>query len=431
MTDGKANNFRDGDYGAGASSLGLAQADRAELHDAKSASEQFTDTSHVANPLAAPAPATAEVPASDPVEPEAFVDPREAIAARFKTRRQGHDSQFTPEHVPPFIANAPQAIDTPLQSGAPLEPSPVHDAPAYVLKVRGQEVPVTSRAELLRLAEVEPHEEADFDDARLVRVAQKNQAALASLEEAKQIRNQARVAVPEPAGHPAAALQQQPAPVPVPQAPKLEELRSEYVRLQTYGEPQEAEAAFDRYLNARDDQREAARSTQTIQHQRMTEANQAVVSFSERNQDLIANPAASDLLLMTATREMESDLRAAGLSDNDLRGVLSNPELMTKAYNAARQYGLTVREPNQIIEAAGQKVRTAFGMPASAPQRQTPSPAPSRQDEKRALTAQPTRSGSPVQTPSAPVNQVASRKSAIQKMQQHRTGRNIDRVLGG
>jgi hypothetical protein len=135
----------------------------------------------------APADQGADGPAERPLSI------REQIAERAKAARNAPAEETTQtemgEYVPPFLRRQQEAADAEAADTAREEEEArrTSEAPkTYTLKVRGNDVPVSSRDELMQLAEVDAEDASTFTDAALIKLAQKQMAANAILDEAKQ-----------------------------------------------------------------------------------------------------------------------------------------------------------------------------------------------------------------------------------------------------
>jgi hypothetical protein len=89
-----------------------------------------------------------------------------------------------------------------------------------------------------------------------------------------------------------------------------------------------------------------------------------------------------------------------------------------QAHREARLQGYNVRKPTDILAAAGNTVRTQFGLNKAAAGQTQPAPAVpatnNRLEAKRGLPQQPQRSGNPV--PAAQPAPQQTRSQAIQRM---------------
>lgn len=365
-----------------------------------------------ASAVAAPAAAVGIEPAAPPAHVPTMSKAdaaRAAIAARFQTQRAAERPETAGHHVPPFIEQqtaqevAAPALEAPAAAAQPVAVENAQAAPIAFLNINGQKMAVQDRDQLIRLAEVDPSEVQDFTDAQLTRLAQRRAATTVPYDPAR-----GAASVSQPA--------QQPAP-PAP-LPDLEASRLAYVEKLQFGDAQEAAQALGAYEK---DQRAHAEA-QARERDWRRGVTDEVAAFGERNQDIANNPAASDLLLMSATREMGQDLLRLGLTHEQLGSAMSNPKEMTEAFNYARQAGMAVRTNGAILEAAGAKVRDAFGMqPPQAPAILQPA-VPSRVEAKRGLQQQPTSSAAPVEIPQQPRNEVQNRSAVIQAMKARTKG---------
>lgn len=388
-------------------------------------------------------PAPQSPPAADDGEPAApaYANPRDAIAKRFQERRATHERRFGGEAQamgdPPFVEHgereaAAEPAAAPAQAPAPAEAAPASAAPAgYTLKVRGKDVQVGTRDELLRIAEMEPGEADGLSDATLVKIAQKQAAGLAFIEEGRNFRDQARVAAPAPAAPQAGDPSQQHQPQPAADAPSLADLQRIAIEKTQISTPEEAAEAWQAYHARRDAEARSERDAQSRMASEREVISRHVRDFEQSNPDLGSNPGAMRLLLLAATDEIANDLRGIGVTDEYLRPALNDPQRMADALIQARLAGYSVRSHAELLAAAGAKTREYMRMPAPPGPAQQPSAAvPTRLDEKRGLQAQPTRSGHPTPEPTTAPDQEGSRKRAIEKMIAGRRAPNVPAMAG-
>lgn len=364
-----------------------------------------------------PAPAPAEQ--EEPPEPKLIIDPRAAMAARFNQRRAAEHaaSQNIDPLSAPVDAAAPGDPAAEVQPAAQ-EPPPAAAPQTYVLKVNRQEFNAT-RADLLAAAEMTEAEADGAPDAALIRIAQKNLAAQARLDEIKQLSQTARLtgraAVEPQAEEPFQAQREQPAPA-TPQADEAELFQ----QLQL-GDTEDARKAFDELYNRRDQQRQTSQRLQQLQG----DVNAAIENIGRNNPDIAASEHAADFLRTVAVREAVSELRKIGLSEAECQTLMNSPELATRAYNGARFQRLGVVEPDALFERAVATTRRVLNMPGGqpAPQPNPPPPAVSpRVEMKRALPTPPARSGTTDVNirPNQPVQQQRDPSAVIAQMRKSR-----------
>jgi len=376
-------------------------------------------TTIVRQPAPDPAPEADEAPA----EPTLVVDPRLALAAKFNRRRgeQHATAQIIDPDGPPVDAQQPGAITgTPqteaarIQAGTPEgAPDPAADR-LFSLRVNRNDFQVT-RSQLLAAAEIDEADAKDIPEYALVKIAQKNLAAQARLDETKALSQTARLTARAPDDTTSEQPFQADARSTPPALPADDD--AELMQRIQLGDPAEAMQAFDA-LSAR---REQARTYQSRIQSLQQDVDFAVQDFGRNNPDIAQNQLAADFLRTIAVREAVDELRGIGLPDHELQTLLNSPELATRAYNGARMQGLQVRSPAELFACAGQKVRAALNLAAPNPT-PNPSPAPlnSRIEMKRALPTQPARSGSadvssgsqPAPQPRNPSDVIASMRAA-------------------
>ncbi len=346
------------------------------------------------------AAAAVKDPEPDP-DPQLVTDPRLEMARRFNERRaRDHASaQNIDPNSAPIDAQVPGAA--PQDATPPAAAAPDGDTGAakdrFTLKVNRQEFEAT-RDQLLAAAELSPEEAEGIPAAALVRIAQKNLAAQARLEEVKTLSQTARLTARADAAPPAHQPPSQDAFPPPSQPDPADDDLVEKIQL---GDKDEAKKALNDFF----DKREQARSHQARVAQLSTDVNSALEQFARVNPDIANNELAADFLRTASVREAVNELVSkVGISEFEKAQLLNNPELATRAYNGARMLGHDVAPPSEIFTRAGQKVRQAMNM--AQPAAPTPQPATgfnSRVEMKRSLPSQPARSGSTqVSAPSSP-----------------------------
>lgn len=380
--------------------------------------------------------------APDPAAPDHDAEPvvfqdnkRKAIAARARAARAAtpaparFDEAALPEGVridaddddphalddvgrPEVDARQPAA-----RQPAPRDPAPAQDG-RFTLKVFKNEFAV-SREELLRYADVSAEEAADFDDARLVKLAQKNLAADQLLEEAKQARTASRPAARDDALDQGRDQQRTDAEPRSDQAGGLNQKTDrELMELAQLGDTDEALDA-SRLLT----QRTMARASAEQQMASLDRlVDQAIEGFAAdpKNADIVGDEVASGAHRAMLQAEIANELRPL-LTDDQFRRIATDPDLARKAYKAAYVDGHKVRSPDQMFAAAAAKVRTSFGRRSTTdtdPRRQPPAAdaASERDAAKRGLVRQPTRSDTvQAQSPAQGRGQRANPSDVIRK----------------
>lgn len=450
-TSGVRHGFAEGEFGAGTRSPGASSAADHVLFGNSNQERGAPETPLVvpADPAgpqtptpaadaAAPAQPAPASPTPTELEENAVNHERDAIIARYKARRAAERVANAEAIDPAAFADAMADGAQPPAAAAPAAPEgeapQAAAASPLVLKIRGRDVPAT-REQLINVIRENADPSftgEDISDKALVNTAQVIAIAHLKHQEAEEARARAAYQ-PQPAAAPAP---QAPAPAPAqpaPQAKSLEELRLHMVERLQYGDPQEAQKAvadYDAAKAAFEDAQRAARQAQT-------QFQQELNAWGARNIDVAAEATPQAAYFeKTALREAANDLRRLGYDDRLVSSALNNPERMTDLVNDARQRGLPVRNPIDMLEAAAAQTRAVFGMPspsqaqpaAAAFQNPALQPPPTaanqRIEAKRTLQAQPVRSGNP-QAPQVPqLSEIDKRRMVIARMQQQRTAPN-------
>jgi hypothetical protein len=290
------------------------------------------------------------------------------------------------------------------------------EAKTYELKVFGKSENVT-REQLLAMADLTAEDADGLPEKTLIKAAQIAEAAKRKLESAKAHPFGATPAPAAPSATPAET--KEPTTEPETQSTKRGKptLTEAFEKIQ-YGDPEEAEAAF---VSAVDQSVKTAlaHDRQQARMQAINAENDAAInSYAEANPDVTGHPHASRFLLTETTSEIINDLRALGAPEANLSPLYLNPAQAIQAHREARLQGYNVRKPTDILAAAGDTVRSQFGLTKTQPGT-SPSNAPvpatnARLEEKRKLTQQPQRSATQVVT-TAPAA-LPSRSSTIQRM---------------
>jgi hypothetical protein len=390
---------------------------------------------------------TADPPINEPGEtapPQ--LSKREQIVANARARRaemndDGGDQPFDDlvtneagEYIPPFLRRQQEEERARREEEeAARAQHPQSEPRSFVLKVRGNDIPVISRGELVKLAEIEPEEADDFTDAQLIKLAQKQVAASQVLDEAKAAKKTARAAAHDPGDTQPASQEQQETDLDdetQPEPPHQEDRRRQLIEKIQFGDPEEATQAFTEAVS--DGVREVVAEREFSQRHTNVVAiiKKAGDDFEAANADLVTDPDFADLVYNRAfVAELKKDLVGQGLKPENVDAVVGNDvRTAMKAYATIAADGrVKTRAPNQMLAAAAQAVRAKFNRPApstrpgvSTAARPTTAPMAHRQDAKRQLTPQPARTSAPIQ--SAPVSGQApvARSNAVMQMRKAR-----------
>jgi hypothetical protein len=369
-------------------------------------------------PIPAPTPALDQAPANEnePAEPTPVHDPRADIAKRVAERRAKEREQFIAHEVEPkpLFLEQPAANDD--NASAPAvndNNSPAPEAKTYELKVNGEKASVT-REQLLAMADLSAEDAADLPDAALIKTAQITEAARRRLEAAKNTPFGTAPAPAAPAATPAAIREPQTELSPEQSANETPSLKDRLEKIQ-YGDPEEAEAAFEDAVDLVAAKREAANRMRQVE----ADQQRAIENFGQKYDDVNSHEEASQYVLTKTTAEVINDLRKLGAPEANLIPLRTNPAMAYKAHREARAAGYDVRTPTEILDVAGTAARKLFGLSQEAGQQQpspttlTPARINDRQAAKRALSQQPQRSGNPVATDTPAPQQ--SRSDAVRK----------------
>jgi hypothetical protein len=331
-----------------------------------------------------PAPVAAAPEPEEPKQPTLVVDPRQAIAERFKARRaaQPQAEQIDPYSAPVDAAHegAPAQVEQPNPLIPPLPPK------TYTLKVYAKDLTV-SREDLLAACEMDESDAAGIPDEALVRMGQKNVAFQMKLDSLK--KRAAPPAFDDGDFEPQPTEEQRRA-APTPRQAEPED--KELIRQIQLGDEDEAADAFDKLFQRR---QQAARTADSAASLRQ-ELNTTIEDFGKRNPDIASDDVAADLLRTLSTREAVKELASkVSLPEHEIKQLLNDPNLAARAYQGARLQGYQLRPTSELFEAAGQTVRERLNMPTQTSNGQASIPAQQhdRIAMKRALPTQPARSG--------------------------------------
>jgi hypothetical protein len=424
-------------------------SENAALDPAQTAAENTAARAipHFDNPnpdLGTPTP-TQDPPsdmAGDITPAERPLSPREQIAANHKAARAAAEAELgEPTHtemgefIPPFIAKQEADAAAAAEADKAKKPTNDNEPRIYTLKVRGNDIPVASRDELAKLAEVESDEAVDFTDAQLIKLAQKQIAASQLLDEAKQAKKIARTAPradegdtqPDPESADDDTLETNDNDPPQHQS-KADRYKAAVEKVQ-FGDAEEAAQAFA--VLVEEGVRETVREQQL--ERRVNNVHniirQATREFEAANADIVQDTDFSDILYNRSfVQELKKDLVRNGFPPENVDRAVGNDirSAMDAYVTIAADGRVKVRAPHQMLAAAAQHVRTKFGRPnpnptpapSTIPTRAAPAPSPAqdRLNAKRGLTPQPSRASVPRttttplhgQTPAARSNVVAN-----------------------
>ena len=382
-------------------------------------------------------------PANDnPPPAERKLSAREEIAERHKAARQAEAEEMGEptetemgEFVPPWIAKqeakaAEEAEAKIAAANKPAEPK------TYTLKVRGNDIPVASRDELAKLAEVEDGEASDYTEAQLIKLAQKQIAANQILDEAKAAKKTARTSTREDEGNTQPQPedddddQDQTADAGTP--PQHQSKRDRYkalVEKVQFGDAEEAAEAFATAV-----QEGVKETVREQQLERRVSNVQNIIKkasheFEAANADLIQDPDFSDIVYNKGfVQELKKDLARQGFAPENIERAVGNDlrSAMDAYVTIATDGRVKVRPPHQMFAAAAQTVRQKFGRPSpnptttNTPARPATPASHDRLQAKRGLTPQPNRASAPRAI--APVNGQSPAKysNVVQQMRKQR-----------
>lgn len=347
-------------------------------------------------------PAAAPVPEDPVADPPGFTDPRHDIARRAAERRA--QSTARNPHIPVDRDSVPEGIgvegegegdesadagqaEQPQRAASPQQPAQQALAPSqFTLKVNKNEFSAT-REEVLRYAELTDDDARGLPEAAIVRLAQKNLAAQAYLDEAREESKRARVAGRAPSETSDAERQvaQQPAQT-AQRAPA--DVTDEELEAIQLGDKDEARKALggvvSRIAAQAFGQNQAEVSMRSVQN----EVETAMQRFVEKNPDIAGDEILSASHRAMLVQEAMLDVRRAVPELDDQRALyaLNNPQSAMALYQAARSEGRQLRSPAEIFDAAASKLRGKFG---GAQQPEPPPALDQRREAKRALVQQP------------------------------------------
>jgi hypothetical protein len=360
---------------------------------------------------------------------------REQIAERAKAARNAPAEETTQtemgEYVPPFLRRQQEAADAEAADTAREEEEArrTSEAPkTYTLKVRGNDVPVSSRDELMQLAEVDAEDASTFTDAALIKLAQKQMAANAILDEAKQAKKSARIADRADEGDtsPDPSAQDDDETPPARQPNQQDEHRKVIEAIQ-FGDPEEAGVALRDYLHRGVNEALTRNQIDNRVSAVETMIESATRTFEEANADLVADEDFADLLYNKhLVAEFKKDLRAAGLPQERIDATLGNHiSKAMQAYIAVAADGrVKLRTPDRMLADAAASMRTKYNRPAPNRERAPTAAATPGHDRiaaKRSLVSQPSRASVPQSTAVQKNGQTpAARSGVVSKMRAQR-----------
>lgn len=399
-----------------------ATADAEALRAAEIAANPDDLPTDVADNPSPSSPGASGAPAASAGAPGQDEDPdrvltaaekRQAVVDHVKAQRRAADGEPTSvvvttqmgEFIPPFIVKAQAAQQTAADAAAEEEAAraaaaePSEPAKSYTLKVRGNDVPVASRDELLQLAEVEPDEADLYTDAALIRLAQKQMASSAILEDAKATAKTARQTARASDSTPSdPAVTNEPdvdPPEPDRQHP-ADPLKKAWEAIQ-FGEEKEGVEALRSVVTDAVAEDRIVREGKAISARIKTSAD----TFAAANPDIANDADLAPLFIERYVRPViEKALVATGrVSPERAAEACATYDQAIQSYTLAAASGLVaVDTPDQLLGQAVDAFRVKF--PKRAEPTPTPSPTPThdRAQAKRSLPPQPSR-GSSIQAP--------------------------------
>lgn len=168
-----------------------------------------------------------------------------------------------------------------------------------------------------------------------------------------------------------------------------------------------------------------------FQRETQQETDKALADFSVRYKPILEDPDYKGVALTKLHYELRSDLKKAGLSDQDLAPIDNNLPALAAAHRHARTSGHKLRTYGELLTSVGDGICAKFGIKpvssdqdAGTPARQHPRTAASsdaamrRIEAKRAAPQQPRAAGVRVPAPQAP--KPLSTAETIQRMRESR-----------
>lgn len=356
-------------------------------------------------PPPAPAPEGKE---DQDAGPKMLPDRRAEIAARFAQHRdddgtEGEGEEEEADEPPPPEEPAPEIK----------EPPAAEKPETFKIKVRGNEYTV-NRAQLLQLAEVDEDEAKDYSPVSLVRLAQKQAAATEYLNEVRELNKGARTAAKRPAATPA-ATEADDDDGDLDAAPTPSDPYEEAAEKTQFGDTKEAAAALRKAVQSELNMAAQAKQSEKIGQ----DIDDAAAAFSEKNEDLMGDEVIGNLVYTQTLHELRDDLVKIGVPQDRIDLVRDVPTAV-QAHKEARLRKMDVRSPAQILEAAGEKVRTRLNIhkPSSPNPAPAQSPVSDRGALKRSLPTQPVRASVTQETLATPTPQ--PRSSIVENMRRAR-----------
>lgn len=131
----------------------------------------------------------------------------------------------------------------------------------------------------------------------------------------------------------------------------------------------------------------------------------ALRTFKDNYPEVAADPILTQAGMTVLGQELISDMRAVGISDQDIAPIRNNPEALVQAHRQLRGAGHKVRSYGELLDGVGKTMVEKFHLRTSSPtssqpgtKQPTPARAPSttaqdRQDRKRSMPQQPRSTG--------------------------------------
>jgi hypothetical protein len=378
---------------------------------------------------------------NDNAKPAKPLSPREEIARKFAERRRAEEEALgvdtdvvayneSGSAIPPAVRAQEEATRLAAEAAAQEKGeadtgAQIEDKPkTYTLKVRGNDIPVASRDELLKLAEVEADEGTLYTDAALIRLAQKQLAASSYIEDAKgQAKTARQTARASDDTLSDDAVDEPDTDRPAKPSNTKDATREALEKIQ-FGDPEEAAKALDELIEARVDRRLSDKEQAVVMGAIEDEISTAAAQFEQANQDLFSTDYLAEAIYKgPIVAEIKADLVRLGASQEQVDKAIRDPVTALEVYTAARAQGKAVRTPTELLTAGADKFRETIGRPkaatATAPQATAP-PATDRRDAKRALLPQPSRSATPPVEVKTDGQSTQARKAVIQNLRKAR-----------
>jgi hypothetical protein len=166
---------------------------------------------------------------------------------------------------------------------------------------------------------------------------------------------------------------------------------------------------------------------QLFQHQTTQEIDGALKDFGGKYPEIAKDKDFMRVGFDRVAEEFRNDLKAVGLSDEDLKPFGNDPNALATAHRHARMQGLNVRPYGEILTSVGEGITAKFNLrpkePAPGSDKPQPRPAPAsttvndRLAAKRAAPQQPRTAGARTPAPQPPRPKTAREKVEEMRVQ--------------